>query len=553
MVDYLVYGTSAYTKEQFKSFKSLEAYNQFVSGWVRDLCSYNVQGTSLCILTCRVMHSQRLSETALKPWVIAKMDGEICSAHCDCMAGLAETCTHIGALLFATEFLNRQREMKTVTQVAAYWLVPSVSKADYREVKEIDFTSARSKKIRMDNIVEGKTEPIAEPKQCRNIPNPTQLEIDAFCEAIHRSASKPAILSLVPPYSGDFVPKATDCNLPGRLDKLYDIQQETQSYHQILGKCEDFVKTFTVTERQSSRVEELTRKQSESKLWYGFRAGRITASKLKQVCHSDPRIPAKSLINTICYPDKHKFSTAATRHGIDNEDKVLDMYAEEMKWHDNFVMSKTGLVINTQFPYLGASPDSLVSCECCGNGCVEVKCPYSKRDMTIRDAIEQDKTFCLEIRNDEPKLKQNHQYYYQVQAQIHCTNTEYADFIVWTGRGPLHKERILPDLDFWEVCVERSSKFFLLGILPELLGKFYTRPLEPVQQSASVGCFCNNLANWDETIKCGNNKCPYGPTFHISCMKYDNLNLTEHQKKLKNWYCPYCAKQVLSKKRPRSV
>ena len=42
------------------------------------------------------------------------------SAHCNCMAGIGETCSHVGALLFAVEYYVRHREKKTVTQEKAY-------------------------------------------------------------------------------------------------------------------------------------------------------------------------------------------------------------------------------------------------------------------------------------------------------------------------------------------------------------------------------------------------------------------------------------------------
>jgi len=47
----------------------------------------------------QIMHSMRLNEKLLKPWVIADADGTIISAHCDCVAGVGETCTHVGALI----------------------------------------------------------------------------------------------------------------------------------------------------------------------------------------------------------------------------------------------------------------------------------------------------------------------------------------------------------------------------------------------------------------------------------------------------------------------
>ena len=48
--------------------------------------------------------------------------------------------------------------------------------------------------------------------------------------------------------------------------------------------------------------------------------------------------------------------------------------------HAEFEVEATGLHVNPKYPYLGASPDGLVTCACCGNGLLEVKCPYSVRN-----------------------------------------------------------------------------------------------------------------------------------------------------------------------------
>ena len=37
LYNYLVLGISAYTSDQFKSYRSLDAYNQFPSGWIKEL------------------------------------------------------------------------------------------------------------------------------------------------------------------------------------------------------------------------------------------------------------------------------------------------------------------------------------------------------------------------------------------------------------------------------------------------------------------------------------------------------------------------------------
>ena len=51
-VSYLVLRTSFVTAEQLKARKGLEAYNQFVSDWVKDVSNRKVAGK--CVVTGRV-------------------------------------------------------------------------------------------------------------------------------------------------------------------------------------------------------------------------------------------------------------------------------------------------------------------------------------------------------------------------------------------------------------------------------------------------------------------------------------------------------------------
>ena len=52
LVSYLVLQTNFITAKQFKSHKSLEAYNQFVSGWVKEVNSWT--GPGKFVVTGRV-------------------------------------------------------------------------------------------------------------------------------------------------------------------------------------------------------------------------------------------------------------------------------------------------------------------------------------------------------------------------------------------------------------------------------------------------------------------------------------------------------------------
>ena len=54
-------------------------------------------------------------------------------------------------------------------------------------------------------------------------------------------------------------------------------------------------------------------------------------------------------------------------------------------------------------------------------GVVEYKNPYNARDMTISEAVEKVKDFCLTHDEDgRLRLKESHPYYYQVQATMFC-------------------------------------------------------------------------------------------------------------------------------------
>ena len=75
-----------------------------------------------------MLYSQRLNEPPLKPWVIAQEVGTFDSAHCTCMAGLAEVCTHIVSVFFWLEFTVKRRESMTVTDTKACWVAPSLHK-----------------------------------------------------------------------------------------------------------------------------------------------------------------------------------------------------------------------------------------------------------------------------------------------------------------------------------------------------------------------------------------------------------------------------------------
>ena len=105
-------------------------------------------GTDKIVVTARINHSQRCTETPLKTFLsclfLAQKEGNVCMAHCNSMAGLCEACSHVGALLFAVEAGMRIRNSVTCTQERNRWILPSyVKNIPYIPVCDMDLSSAK--------------------------------------------------------------------------------------------------------------------------------------------------------------------------------------------------------------------------------------------------------------------------------------------------------------------------------------------------------------------------------------------------------------------------
>ena len=89
-------------------------------------------------------------------WLITGKDRRIFSAHClGCKAGLAEPCTHVASVLFYIACWTRIKKKLARTQVKCSWLLPTyVSNVTCARAKEIDFSSAKKLKEKLDNHTE---------------------------------------------------------------------------------------------------------------------------------------------------------------------------------------------------------------------------------------------------------------------------------------------------------------------------------------------------------------------------------------------------------------
>ena len=93
------------TLEEVKNYKSHQSFEYFTSGWVLEIEWKEYYEESIVLIIAKVRHSYMASKSPLQPWVLVNLNGIVSVAHCTYMymAGLAETCSHVWAILYWVE------------------------------------------------------------------------------------------------------------------------------------------------------------------------------------------------------------------------------------------------------------------------------------------------------------------------------------------------------------------------------------------------------------------------------------------------------------------
>lgn len=549
LVSYLVLETSYYTKQQFKAYKSLEAYNQMVSGFITSVQGKLIAGKF--VVMSKVRHSQRMNDPLIQIWIIVETDGSIVSAHClGCKAGLAEACSHVASVMFYIEAWNRLKETQSCTQVKCTWLLPAyVKDVPYARVRDIDLSSAKKLKDNLDNAIDSIDESQdVEMRTCKPQRSsikalaPTEKEKDGLLDKFSKSRSKAVCLSVKKLYSKHFVSESR--KVPVVTD-LFKNEYLDLAFPALLQQCLDT--KLSVSDEQIKQVERDSREQAKSSEFFRHRAGRIGASVSGSVCHSNIAQPSQSLIKSICYPNLYKFNSKAIKHGIKYEPYAIKAYEITMKRvHKNFEIVKCGLFINKDFPFLHATPDFLTYCDCCGFGCGEVKCPLNLRGCDFKNYAA-DRSTCIDEKEGKFSLRKDHNYYQQVQQQLFTVpDRAFCDFVLCgidsEEKAHIVVDRILPDKQHMDSALSKLEAFWRHCILPEVLGRWYTRKLPAaIPDNGDRICFCRNDLT-EPTITCDNTECPY-KKFHSPC-----LGLGSHTMPKGSWYCPHCSRLPQFKK-----
>ncbi|XP_054257576.1 uncharacterized protein LOC129005927 [Macrosteles quadrilineatus] len=234
-------------------------------------------------------------------------------------------------------------------------------------------------------------------------------------------------------------------------------------------KKQIFLEALQRTEEEKMKLERGTLLQAGSGLWKEERRKLLTASNFGIVCKRRKSTSCAGLVKNLLYRD---VQTPSMFYGRENETQALTAFEKKT----GLTVSKCGLFVDKDIPYLGATPDGLVGDDCI----VEVKCPASCSELTPEEGILRRKfTFWDVSRNktEVEAINKKHNYFYQVQGQLHITQRKYCYFVMWTPKG-MRMDVIEKDDEFWDSHMrDQLQDFYLDCLLPELVDPRQTRSM----------------------------------------------------------------------------
>lgn len=244
----------------------------------------------------------------------------------------------------------------------------------------------------------------------------------------------------------------------GTTDESYGehCQKPDMSDGEFENEKNEYLKKIELSPEEIVQIEIKTRNQGNSMEWRNLRRQKLTASNFGDVCRRQLHTPCKNIVRRILYPKK--IDTESLRYGRRNEKRAIEALEREIGVN----ITPSGLFIHEKKPYFAATPDGLVN----SDGIIEIKCPYSARNLTPDEGIEKRQ---ITMWKRDGSLNKNHKWFYQVQGQLEMSGREYCIFCIWTPKG-IKYEIINRDRIFWEENMEPKLELFYKNcMLPEII------------------------------------------------------------------------------------
>ena len=234
--------------------------------------------------------------------------------------------------------------------------------------------------------------------------------------------------------------------------------------------------------------------------WLEQRKHRLTASVMKNVVHFTKYHTANNYL-TRKISSTDSIDCREMKHGRTWEPIARAKFVEEWQsQHVNASSRLTGLHISDQHPYIAASPDAILHCECHGMSVLEIKCTWKHWTSPLTKILEDTKYHF----KPTGELKEASSWLWQVQTQLGVMNAKRAYLVLLYGEG---NELFTQEISFsdskWQEVVSKSREFFSKCLIPILWNvTLMLRRNMYITITHSQGSFWEWLILWQWVLLC---------------------------------------------------
>ena len=245
-------------------------------------------------------------------------------------------------------------------------------------------------------------------------------------------------------------------------------------------KClaNEFVDALVYTDTEIELIESITSGQADNQIWKNMREGLITASNFQKCftrsnsLRSNPDTDTSKLVTELLY--HREINCASICWGKDHEINARLQYVRvEKKKHRKLNVTTSGLCIFKEKPFLGCSPDGIMTCQCKENvhpkspskWLLEIKCPYSCRDMCPKEAAKQYGATENDLK--EWKLSEKSKYFRQIQGQLGILKISLCVLVIYTNKG-IWPVEVKFDKDYFDNTVTNLEFLYREAVVPHM-------------------------------------------------------------------------------------
>lgn len=378
-------------------------------------------------------------------------------------------CRHIGASLIDLEATLRENVTTTCTGRKCAWKQRKRTHEGMTKALEMDFTKPTISKESKKRL-----KPRCDVYDPRTSFNANLNLAESFRNLVAETVPSAVFLHLLPDPDDNTqlkekIDERNDENSSlFTLDSLSPLKPLPPSIDDIKAKGRAIKRKLQFTEDEIDLVEKTTKLQSDSRDWFQYRKGRLTASKCKRIASLKPTTsPTKALREILSYDQVPQ--TTAMQEGLEREDDIEKALLKHMEQngHHAIRMEKSGFVVSKTHGHIGASPDRIMYDPSeSSSGVVEMKYLQVKQEETLQDVLLR-QHICLKTSNGLV-LNSNHKYYYQLHQQMFATNYNWGIFVACGRDDSIFVEKVFFNQEFWSPVLAKLDLFYDSIVLPEL-------------------------------------------------------------------------------------